>query len=523
MLNLSNIPNNPGCYLFKDKKDRIIYIGKAKNLKKRVNSYQNKKDLDSKTRVMLSHAKSIDFVVTDNEVESLILENTLIKKHQPRYNIRMKDAKSHAYLLLTKEEYPRVVIDRRKAGKGKFYGPFVSGHERDYVLHFLRKTFKLRTCKKMPKRPCLRHHINLCDAPCIGNISKKEYNQKISKVKMVLSGKTGKLVEKLECDMKRFSNKKMFEQAMIVRDEINAVEHLSERQKMQREKKYNEDIINYEIKDNKVYLMLFNIYKGTLSNKSEFIFDYNDDFFEEFIVQYYSENAIPKELIIPESVSDSIQDFLTDEKKSKVKITIPKKGEKKQLLKLVLKNIEIMFFANLDKVKILKTKLHLQEEPSVIECFDISHISGTSMVGSMVQFRNGKPDKNNYRRFRIRTVEKIDDTAAIAEVVKRRYTRLKNEDEDFPNLVMIDGGRGQLNYALEELKKLNIKIPIIAIAKRYEEIYITGYMKPVRLPKKDKALHFIQEIRNEAHRFAIKYNRLLRRKEAIKWPINSNL
>jgi len=516
MLNLSNLPSNPGCYLFKDKKDRIIYVGKAKNLKKRVKSYQNKKDLDPKTHLMLTHVKNIDFVVTDNEVESLILENTLIKKHQPRYNIRLKDAKSHAYLRITNEEYPRVVIDRAKTGKGKFYGPFVSGQERNYVLHFLRKTFKLRTCKKMPKKPCLRHHIKLCDAPCTGNISKKEYRQKIDKVKMVLSGKTEKLVEKLENDMKKFSDKKMFEQAMIVRDEIVAVEHLSERQKMQREKKYNEDIINYEIKDDKVYLMLFNIYKGTLTNKNEFVFDYNDDFFEEFIIQHYSENAVPKELIIPHKVSDSIREFLTDKKKSKVKITIPLKGDKKQLLKLVLKNIEIMFFANLDKVKMLKTKLHLQEEPMVIECFDISHLSGTSMVGSMVQFRNGKPDKNNYRRFRIRTVEKIDDTAAIAEVVKRRYKRLKNEDEDFPNLVMIDGGRGQLNYALEELKKLDVKIPVISIAKRYEEIYIPGYMSPMRLPEKDKALHFIQEIRNEAHRFAIKYNRLLRKKEMIK-------
>jgi len=516
MFNIENIPKNPGCYLFKDKKDKIIYVGKAKNLKNRLKTYQNKKDLDIKTQVMLSQLKTIDFVVTDNEVESLILENTLIKKHQPRYNIRLKDAKSHTYLLLTNEEYPWVLIDRGKTGKGKFYGPFVSAHERDYVLHFLRKTFLLRTCKKMPKKPCLRHHINLCDAPCTGLISKKDYENKIKKVKMVLSGKTQELIKNLEKEMKVFSKNNMFEQALSVREEINAVRNLSEHQKMQREKKYNEDIINYQIKDDKVYLMLFNIYKGTLSNKNEFIFDYNPDFFEEFIVQYYSDNPIAKELIIPQKISDSITHFLSDKKKSKVKITIPVKGEKKQLLELVLKNIDIVFFTDLDKVKILKARLHLQENPGVIECFDISHLSGTSMVGSMVQFRNGKPDKNNYRRFKIRTIKEIDDTGAIAEVVRRRYARLKNEDTEMPNLIIIDGGRGQLNYALRELEKLNVKIPIISIAKQFEEIYIPGIMNPFRFPKKDKALQFIQEIRNEAHRFAIKYNRLLRKKEMVK-------
>ena len=516
MFNIENIPKNPGCYLFKDKKDKIIYVGKAKNLKNRLKTYQIKKDLDIKTQVMLSQLKTIDFVVTDNEVESLILENTLIKKHQPRYNIRLKDAKSHTYLLLTDEEYPWVLINRGKKEKGKFYGPFVSAHERDYVLHFLRKTFLLRTCKKMPKKPCLRHHINLCDAPCTGIISKKDYENKITKVKMVLSGKTQELIKNLEKEMKVFSKNNMFEQALSVREEINAVKNLSEHQKMQREKKYNEDIINYQIKDDKVYLMLFNIYKGTLSNKNEFIFDYNPDFFEEFIVQYYSDNPIAKELVIPQKISDSIMHFLSDKKKSKVKITIPVIGEKKQLLELVLKNIDIVFFTDLDKVKTLKVRLHLQENPEVIECFDISHLSGTCMVGSMVQFRNGKPDKNNYRRFKIRTIKEIDDTGAIAEVVMRRYARLKKENIEMPNLIIIDGGRGQLNYALGELEKLNVKIAIISIAKQFEEIYIPGIMNPFRFSKKDKALQFLQEIRNEAHRFAIKYNRLLRKKEMVK-------
>ncbi len=515
MFSINHIPTNPGCYLFKDKNKRIVYIGKAKNLKKRVKSYQRTNDLDPKTQLMIKNIESVDFVITDNEIESLILENTLIKKYQPKYNIRLKDAKSHSYILLTNEEYPRVLIARRKTGKGRFYGPFVSAAERDYVLYFLRKIFSLRTCKKLPKKSCLRYHINLCDAPCIGLISKKEYNQRIEKVKMILNGKTKQLLIKMHEEMEEKAENKEFEKAIKIRDQINALDHLSEHQKMQREKKYNEDIINYQIKDDNVYLMLFNIYKGTLSNKNDFVFEYNDDFLEEFIVQYYSENPIPKELILPIKISESIKDFLENKKSSKVKIINPQKGEKRQLLNLVEKNVDITFFADLDKVEALKSKLKLQENPEVIECFDISHLSGTSTVGSMVQFRNGKPDKNNYRRFKIRSIEGIDDTGAIAEVVRRRYSRLIKEDADYPNLIIIDGGRGQLNFSLKELESLGLKIPIISIAKQFEEIYLPGMTEPLNLSKKDKALQFVQEIRDEAHRFAIKYNRLLRKKELI--------
>jgi excinuclease ABC subunit C len=509
------LPNSPGCYLFKDKKDKIIYIGKAKNLKKRIKSYYQKTDLDVKTQSMLEHVENIDFVLTDNEIEAIILENTLIKKHQPKYNIRLKDAKSHSYILLTKEKYPKVVIARRKTSKGLFYGPFVSAQERDYILQFLRKTFMLRTCKKLPKKPCLRYHINLCEAPCMGNITEKVYNEKIYKVKMLLSGKSKDLIKNLHTEMKFYSENQDFEHAIKIRNQINSIEHLNEQQKMQREKKFNEDIINFKIKDNQVYLILFNVYKGTLSNKNEFVFENNEDFFEEFVIQYYSENPIPKEIIIPQKISQSVKQYLEQKNKKKVKITIPQKGEKKQLLSLVLKNIENTFFADVEKIENLKNKLNLQENPNVIECFDISHLSGTSTVGSMVQFRNGRPDKTNYRRFRVRTIQGINDVASISEVVRRRYYRLLKEDSEFPNLIIIDGGIGQLNAAIRELNKLNLKIPIISIAKQFEEIYIPGELQPLRLSKNDKALNFIQEIRDEAHRFAIKYNVLLRKKKLI--------
>ncbi len=515
MFNITDLPTYPGCYLFKDKNDTIIYVGKAKNIKKRVKSYIQKNDLDPKTKSLIKHALSMDFITTDNEVEALILENTLIKKYQPKYNIRLKDAKNFAYIQVTDEEYPRILLARKKIGKGKFYGPFVSAHERDYILYFLRKTFLLRTCKKMPKKPCLRHHINLCDAPCKGLISKQEYHDKIEKIKLVLSGKTKELIKKMKKEMENHSKKSQFERSLQLRNQITALEKLSERQNMQRQKKYNEDIINFEISDNKVYLLLFNIYKGILSNKNEFLFEYHDGFFEEFIVQYYSENPIPKELIVPMKIDNSLNVFLEKMSGKKIRITTPQKGEKKQLLNLVLKNIEITFFTDVVKVHALKSKLNLQEAPSIIECFDISHLSGTSTVGSMVQYRNGRPDKNNYRRFKIRTVEGIDDFAAIAEIVRRRYTRLIVEDAKLPNLIIIDGGKGQLNFALKELEKLGLKIPIISIAKNFEEIFLPGSNIPLKLGKTEKALKFVQEIRDEAHRFAIKYNRLLRKKELI--------
>lgn len=510
-----NLPNAPGCYIFKDSSDKVIYVGKAKNLKKRVKSYTNKKELDIKTQSMIPNIEKIDFLVTDSETEALILENTLIKKYQPKYNIRLKDAKSHTFILLTDEIYPRVLIARQKRGEGKFYGPFISAQERDYVLEFVRKTFLLRTCKKLQKKPCLRYHMGSCEAPCVGFIDKESYDKKIEDVKLILSGHANKLIKKMKNEMKIYSENNNFEQALKAREQIKALEHLSEHQKMLREKKYNEDIINYKIKDQKVYLILFNIDKGILHNKSEFIFDYNQDFFEEFLVQYYSENIIPKEVIIPEKISSSIAEFLSNKKGSKVKVLIPEKGEKKQLLDLVEKNVDITFFVDSEKVDALKNRLGLENPPMVIECFDISHLSGSANAGAMVQFRAGKPDKDNYRRFKIKTLEGIDDFAAIAEVVRRRYFRLKLEKSELPNLVIIDGGRGQLNSALHELEKLGLKIPIISIAKQFEEIYVPNLSTPIRLEKKDRALNFIQEIRDEAHRFAIKYNRLLHKKELI--------
>jgi excinuclease ABC subunit C len=515
MIDLMNIPNNPGCYLFKDKKSNIIYIGKAKNLKKRVKSYFQKTDLDLKTEILVDNIHSLDFIATDNEVEAIILESNLIKKHTPKYNINLKDSKRFAYIQLTADDYPRILVARRPLGKGKFFGPFVSAAARDDIVWLLKKNFQLRTCKRMPKKACLRFHINLCLAPCIKEVTKKEYQDVIRKVKMILNGKTGDLAKTLKSEMKKASQMEDFEYALRLRNQISAISWLSEKQNMQRIKRYNEDILNFVVKNDKVYLILFNVYKGILENKQEYEFDYNKNFLDEFLVQYYSENNVPRELILPKKIEDSMVDFLKTKREGAVRITLPKKGDKKRLLDLVKINVKLTFFGDFEKLEDLQKKLKLQDTPSVIECFDVSHLSGTSTVASMVQFKNAKPDKSNYRRFKIRSVEGIDDFAAIGEVVRRRYKRLKKEKQNMPDLVIIDGGLGQLNSALNEIEKLELKIPVISIAKKLEAIYTPGLSFPISLDKKSKAQKLIQEIRNEAHRFAISYQKVLRKKEMI--------
>lgn len=516
MIDLTNIPTDPGCYQFKDISNKVLYIGKAKNLRKRIKSYFQKRILDPKTEALIKKVDSVDYFITENEVEALILENNLIKKHTPKFNIDFKDSKRYAYIELTNEDFPRLLIGRLKKGTSKFYGPFVSAANRDYIIYVLRRTFQVRTCRRFPKRACLRYHINLCQAPCTGNVSKAEYQNNIKKIHLILKGKTKELIADLTLDMKMASNNLEFERALELRNQIEAINMLNEKQNMERQKKYNEDILNFMVKSNRVYLILFNVYKGILENKQEFEFNFHPEFLEEFIVQYYSENSIPKELILPEVVSESIVSFLELKRQSKVKVTVPKKGEKKKLMDLVNKNIEVTFFGNFEKLDDLREKLKLQEIPSVIECFDISHLTGTSTVGSMVQFRSALPDKNNYRRFKIRTVSGVDDTSAISEVVRRRYVRLIKEKSEMPNLVIIDGGQGQLNAAMKSLWELNVKIPIIAIAKKFEEIYLPGSEGPIKLDKKSKALQLVQQIRDEAHRFALQYNRFLRMKELKK-------
>ena len=513
MIDYKSLPGEPGCYIYRDKSGEIIYIGKAINLKKRVSSYFTKKDHDPKTHLLVENIASVEFIITDSEKEALLLERNLVAKHQPKYNIDLKDSKRYAFIELTREPYPRVILARKRDNTGEFFGPFVSGLDRDLIIETINKHFQLRTCRKLPKQECIRYHMGLCPAPCIGKTTPEEYSGNIDRAKMILKGRTKELSAELASGMKKASDSLDFERAKMMRDQVFALERLEEGQNVERAKKYDEDVIAYHARENEAYVLIFNIYKGTLINKKDFVLPYQEGFFEEFLSRFYDENPIPKEIIIREKASQAMQEYLSERKKGRVIITNPQKGEKHDLLELAYKNLEISFFGKTARLEALRDRLKLQDLPVVMECFDISHLGGTATVGSMVQFRNGIPYKSGYRRFKITTVDGIDDFRSIAEVVRRRYARLVYEKAELPNLIIIDGGKGQLGMAVEELKKFNLRIPIISLAKREEEIYVPGMGIPIKLDRKDKALQLVQEIRDEAHRFAITYNRLLRSKK----------
>jgi len=514
MIDPATLPDDPGCYLFSDGAGAIIYIGKAKNLRKRVTRYFQKTDHDPKTRNLIARIASVSIMMTNTETEALLLENNLIKKHQPRYNIDLKDAKRFAYIELTREPFPRIGFARRTStADATYFGPFVSATERDALLRVIKRVFRLRSCRKLPKRACLRYHMKSCSAPCIGVISEEDYHTQVERAATLLKGKGGELLTSLRSEMAEYSASQDFERAILLRNQIGAIEHLTERQHVERPKETDQDVIAYTIADDTVFLMVFSVEKGLLSGKQEYSFDNREDFFEEFLVQYYADRTPPAELILPHEVDEALSGYLAEQKGRNVLVTVPKIGEKKKLLELVEKNIGQAFLKNELKVKDLQAALDLPDPPEVIECFDISHLSGTSMVGSMVQFRNGVPDKKNYRRFKIRTIEGIDDFASIAEIVKRRYHRLLEENTDLPDLIIIDGGKGQLSAARDVLQGLDLAIPVIAIAKREEEVYVPGEMLPRKFDPKGMALRYIQEIRDEAHRFAIAYHKLLRGKK----------
>lgn len=521
MINLEKIPTNPGCYFYKDFSGKTIYIGKAKNLKKRVSSYFKKTDFDSKTQVLVENISSIDYIVTKNELEALLLENNLIKKHKPKYNIIFKDSKEYTYITLTKEKFPRFVILREKPKEDqKSFGPFISAEKRDDVLKYINKYFRLRTCKKLPRTACIRYHIGQCTAPCIKNISEKEYLSIVENVIGILKGKTEKVIKVLEKKMTSFSKDNNFESALILRDQISAIKFLSLKQNVEKLKVFNQDLINYIIHNQKAYFVLFNISKGILINKREFVLDIleEDTILDDFILKIYVDRKnIPKEVIVPKEVSSFVIDFFK-KKKININFIFPKIGDKKELLDFAHKNIEIKFFENNLALKELKTLLNLKEIPKVIECFDISHTSGKDTVGSMVQFLNGRENKKEYRRFKIKSFQGNNDYLGIYEVVKRRYTRILKEGKDLPDLIVIDGGKGQLAFAKKAIDSLNLykKIDLISLAKRDEEIFKEDNLIPIKLSKNSKALKLLQRLRDEAHRFAITYNKLLRKKSFFK-------
>ncbi len=508
------IPQNPGVYIFKDYQNKVIYIGKAKNLKKRVSSYFQNKDHDKKTKELVSQIDDIDFFITDNEVEALILESRLIKENKPKYNIELKQGERYAYIKITSEKFPRILTARKIDKKGKFYGPYTLGAQRSVTVRAINKIFKIRTCKKLPKKECLLYHIGQCTAPCIGMISKEDYNKNVEHAKMLLEGKSRSLLEKLHNEMKGSSQNLKFEHAKVLRDQLRAIEHIAgQEQKVDLIKTYDQDIIAISSSSKQQSITMFNISRGVITKKRDFKFEGEQkDLLDSFLKTYYTKNNIPSEIVLPHQPQDkAILKYLQEISSKKVYFNVPKKGDKLKLLRLAQKNAYLNISAS-SALQELQDRLKLLEFPHTIECFDISTIQGKHTVGSMVYFKDQKEDKSNYRKFEIKTVGSQDDFASIAEIVKRRYTRLLEEKKELPNLIVIDGGKGQLHAALKELDKLNIQIDIIGLAKRLEEIYIPGLSHPIRLEENSKALLLLKKIRDETHRFAITYHRLKRSK-----------
>lgn len=498
---LDKIPFEPGCYIFRNKNKEIIYVGKAKELKKRVSSYFQNKNHDNKTKLLVNEIFDIDFITTRNEVEALILENSLIKKYYPKYNLDLKDAHRYAYLRIVSGDLPWIETERRRDADGEYYGPFVSGSIRKIITDVLVRNFRILTRKPSPRLKKL--------------IIKEDYLKRFAQAKKILQGKVDELIKELENEMKIASEKNYFEYALTVRNQIIALETLKEKQLMEFTKNIDSHIINYVVYGEDVYLLVFSIRKGVMEGKQEFVFNYKDDFFDEFLLRYYDSNPIPEEIIVPKSTEWDFESYLSEKRKSKVKMIVPEKGDKKQLLELVLKNINLTFFAGRERLLELQNALNLPKIPILMECFDISHLSGTNTVASMSVFRNGTPEKSSYRKFKLRTPTGGDDFLAMSEVIERRYSGTLSKKMQKPDLIIIDGGLGQLNVALNVLHNLRLNIPVISLAKRLEEIYVPRRNNPVSLPKNHPGLLVLQAIRDEAHRFAISYQRKLRSKETV--------
>ena len=506
---LNTLPKQPGVYMYKDARGDIIYVGKAKHLQKRVKQYFTGNQTP-KTVVLVKNIVSVDTIITNTEIEALLLENKLIKQHKPKYNINLKDSKTYAYLKITDDAYPRLVLTRRaKKSKETYYGPFTNSYHRRRLQILTTKLYRLRTCRNLPKTACLNYHLDLCTAPCIQNVSKEEYARQVRKAKQFLDGDTKDIVNELTLEMHKASDTMKFERALELRDSLRAIESLKEKQTVDLVHNKDQDVIVYLTNGYQCIVSMFNIKKGVISGKKDYRFECMDDLLQQFITAYYDTAPIPSEIIVNEHV-DLIQEYLTQRKGVTVKVTVPQRGTKKELLDLALKNAK--YAIENTQLKEVQTILNLPSEPVTIECFDISNLGSEHVVAGMTQFVNGRPNIEGYRRFEIQ-VTKIkgvqDDFASMYEAVYRRYKRCK-ADGTFPDLIMVDGGAGQLSAAMEALRKLSVHIPIIGLAKQEEEIYRPG-MPPKRFRQNSKAMLLLRYIRDCTHNYVINYNRVKRK------------
>ena len=514
-----NLPKKPGVYIMRDANDEIIYIGKAKNLINRVRSYFREKLDRPKTQILMSHFDSLEYIVTNSEKEALILEATLIKKHRPRYNVQLKDDKRYPYVKITNEKYPRLIITRNITKNGIYYGPFTDVTSVKKTVKFLKSLFKIRTCRNM-EGPCLNSQIDLCYAPCSGEISKEEYDEIINKIDLFFQGKYSVIVKNLKKEMAEAAENEQFEKAAVLRDQITSIEEIMEKQFVDLvDDDLDQDVIAIAPNDNEVVVIIMPIRNGKIVGRDDFLmsgsqYESNSEILFAFIQQYYGFNRhIPKQILLNEPIDDTelLEEWLSDLRGNKVYIKVPMKGVKLRLVNMAQKNAEIIKHqkkAMENSLIELKKYLKLDKLPRIIEGYDISNISGKFAVGSKVSFKDAKPNKKKYKRFKIETPGP-NDFAMMKELLTRRLKMIDTDEE--PDLIVIDGGKGQLGMACEVLDELNLAhIPIIGLAKEFEEIYIPNSKRPIIIPKNNKALHLLQQVRDESHRFAITYHRKLR-------------
>ena len=516
-----NLPKKPGVYIMKNAEGEIIYIGKAKNLLNRVRSYFREKLDRPKTQILMSHFDSLEYIITNSEKEALILEANLIKKHHPRYNIQLKDDKRYPYVKITNEKFPRLVITRNITKNGVYYGPFTDVGSVKRTVKFLKALFKIRTCRNMDG-PCLNSQIDLCYAPCNGNITEEEYSEIINKIDLFFQGKYSVIVKNLKKEMSEAASNEEYEKAAVLRDQIQSIEEIMEKQFVDlADDDLDQDVIAMALGENNIVVVIMPIRNGKIIGRDDFLMsgsehDSNSEILSAFIQQYYGYNRhVPKQILLAEDVEDKelLEEWLSDLRGNKVHIKVPQKGVKLRLVKMAQKNAEIIIHQKkkLENSLIeLKKYLKLEKVPHVIEGYDISNISGKFAVGSKVSFKDAKPNKKMYKQFRIETPGP-NDFAMMKELLTRRLKLIESDPE--PDLIVIDGGKGQLGMACEVLEELDLThIPIIGLAKEFEEIYLPNSSRPIIIPKNNRALHLLQQVRDESHRFAITYHRKLRSK-----------
>jgi excinuclease ABC subunit C len=536
---VAQLPTRPGVYLYKDAQEKVIYVGKAKNLRSRVRSYFNDDRLaEAKTGRLIAEARDIDFIEVDNNKEALALENNLIKQYKPRFNILLRDDKTFPYIKLTNEKYPRVYVTRRiLKDRAEYFGPFFPGNLAHRLVHFIHRHFKVPSCKidfsRQHTHPCLQYHIHRCLGPCAGLTTDEAYAAAAQDVRLFLSGRHRDLAQELEKRMALASQEMRFEEAASLRNLITTVREMEQKQKMAAAEGDDCDILAYHAEAPLVAVNLFHLRNGKIVDRREFFWEDQEEFepgefFEALLKQIYLNNLyVPTLIHIPVEIEDrqELEEFLSEIRGRKVEIATPQRGSKKALLDLVETNASHSFTQRFRVLKpsskaiqeAVQDALNLQDAPRRIECFDISHIQGTDKVASMVVWEDGKMKKSDYRKFIIRTVVGNDDFASMREVITRRYSKLQEEKLPFPGLVLVDGGLGQLHAAAEALEAIGITDqPLASIAKRDEWIYVYGQEdEPIILDKFSPILHLVQTIRDEAHRFAVTFHRTRRNAQRL--------